>query len=89
MTRKLPEISAVVLVACFSATTARADEVIDWNQTLFRSNIIAGTSPLNATRVAALVQAAVFDAVNGIDRRYTPIHVAPNAPPGRLVVPPL
>lgn len=82
MTRKLPAISAVVLVACLGATVARADEVTDWNETLFRSNIIAGTSPLNSTRVAALVQAAVFDAVNGIDRRYTPIHVAPIAPPG-------
>jgi len=82
MTRKLPAISAVVLVACFSATTARADEVTDWNQTLFRSIIIAATSPLNTTRVNALVHAAVFDAVNGIDRRYTPIHVPPNAAPG-------
>lgn len=34
------------------------------------------------TRVAAVVQSAVFDAVNGIDRRYTPIHVPPAAPPG-------
>ena len=44
--------------------------------------MVAGTSALNSTRVAALVQASVFDAVNGIDRRYTPIHVAPNAPAG-------
>jgi hypothetical protein len=49
---------------------------------MFRSVLIAATSPLNTTRVAALVQAAIFDAVNGIDRRYTPIHVAPNAPAG-------
>ncbi len=34
------------------------------------------------TRVAAIVQAAVFDAVNGIARRYTPIHVAPAGPAG-------
>ncbi len=32
------------------------------------------------TRVAALTQAAVFDAVNGIDRRYTPVHVTPAGP---------
>jgi hypothetical protein len=33
--------------------------------------------------VAAIVQAAVFDAVNGIERRYTPIYVPPAAaPPG-------
>jgi hypothetical protein len=34
------------------------------------------------TRFAALVQVAVFDAVNGIENRYTPIHVAPAGPAG-------
>jgi PAP2 superfamily len=34
------------------------------------------------TRNAAIVQAAVFDAVNGINPRYTPIHVKPAAPHG-------
>jgi hypothetical protein len=34
------------------------------------------------SRVAAIVQASVYDAVNGIERRYTPIHVAPAAPRG-------
>ena len=28
------------------------------------------------------MQASVFDAVNGIERRYTPYHVDPAAPPG-------
>ncbi|HEY1306054.1 MAG TPA: vanadium-dependent haloperoxidase [Vicinamibacterales bacterium] len=83
MTRILLAPFLGALVACLAiAAPVRADEVTDWNQTLFRSVVIAATSPLNTTRVAALVQAAVFDAVNGIDRRYTPIHVPPNAPPG-------
>jgi hypothetical protein len=43
---------------------------------------VAGTSFLNMTRFAALVQVAVFDAVNGIEDRYTPIHVAPAGPAG-------
>src|SRR5438094_2052029 len=34
------------------------------------------------SRFSALVQAAVFDSVNGIERRYTPIHVAPAGPAG-------
>ena len=81
--RKLLTISAIaVAVSAAAITSARADDVTDWNQTMLRSIIIAGTSPTNATRVAALVQAAVFDALNGIDRRYTPIHVPPNAPAG-------
>jgi len=40
------------------------------------------TSPLVTSRVAAIVQAAVFDAVNGFERRYTPIHVDRDAPRG-------
>jgi hypothetical protein len=81
--RKLLTISAIALaISSAGINSARADEVTDWNQTLFRSAVIAATSPLNMSRVGALVQAAVFDAVNGIDRRYTPIHVAPNAPAG-------
>jgi hypothetical protein len=67
-----------------STTTARADEVTDWNRNMFeaaRLNV-PPTSPLAVTRNAALVQAAVFDAVNGIERRFTPVHVDPAAPDG-------
>ena len=38
--------------------------------------------PLVASRHATLVSAAVFDAVNGIEPRYEPVHVAANAPRG-------
>jgi hypothetical protein len=82
MNRKRFGIPIVVLAMLLAAAHVRADEVTDWSQTLFRSAVVAGTPALNVTRVAALVQAAVFDAINGIDRRYTPIHVTPNAPAG-------
>ena len=59
------------------AAPARADVVTDWNELAFRVSLIGGASPLNAGRVAAIVQSAVFDALNGIERRYTPVHVAP------------
>src|ERR1700674_2467205 len=72
----------VLIVVTLVGSTARADEVVDWNQTLFRAALVAGTTPLITTRVAAIVQAAVFDAVNGIERRYTPIHVPPAGPAG-------
>ena len=64
-----------LVVVTQTGSAAYADEVVDWNQTLFRAGLVAGTNPLFMSRVAAIVQAAVFDAVNGIDRRYTPIHV--------------
>jgi membrane-associated phospholipid phosphatase len=34
----------------------------------------AGTDPITSTRIAAIVQAAVFDSINGIERKYKPIH---------------
>jgi PAP2 superfamily protein len=71
-----------LLIVLVATTKARADEVTDWNQILLRVGLLAGTTPLGMTRNAALVQSAVFDAVNGIDRRYTPIHVDPAGPKG-------
>jgi len=62
---------------------AWADEVTDWNAIMFRTALVPpATSPLVMSRNAAIVQAAVFDAVNGIERRYTPIHVQPAAAKG-------
>ena len=49
---------------------------------MFQIALTEATSPLNMSRFAAIVQSAVFDAVNGIERRYTPFRVQPNAPPG-------
>jgi membrane-associated phospholipid phosphatase len=73
----------LVALAVNFAVTARADEVTDWNQIMFRAaRVPPATTPLDITRVAAIVHAAVFDAINGIERRYTPIHVEPAAPRG-------
>jgi hypothetical protein len=60
-----------------------ADEVTGWNQTMLLATLTAPVTAAPLTlRVAAIVQASVFDAVNGIDRRYTPVYVPPAAPPG-------
>jgi hypothetical protein len=62
---------------------ARADEVTDWNQVMLLATLTAPVTPAPvSTRVAAIVQAAVFDAVNGIDRRYASIYVPAAAFPG-------
>jgi hypothetical protein len=74
------------LLACVVVTlvtgTASADEITGWNQMMLRAALVGGTSPPVTTRVAAIVQAAVFDAVNGIEGGYTPIHVEAAAPAG-------
>jgi membrane-associated phospholipid phosphatase len=67
---------------------AVADEVTDWNRIMFQAALHATpapTSPLVMTRNAALVEGAVYDAVNGIQRRYTPLHVQPAAARGASI----
>ena len=61
------------------AGAVRADEVTDWHEHMLAA---LGPSPIVGSRDAALVSAAVFDAVNGIERRYAPIHVPAAAPRG-------
>ena len=62
-------------------TALRADEVTDWNKIMFQAALVApATSPLVMTRVGAIVQVSVFEAINGIERRYTPVHAAPFGP---------
>ena len=80
--RRIAHVAAALLVVVVPARLASADEVTDWNRTLFRAALVAGSSPLVMTRNTAIVQAAVFDAVNGIERRYTPIHVPATGPAG-------
>jgi PAP2 superfamily len=62
--------------------TAQADTVTQWNQTMIAGLEAAAVPPPPAARVGAIVQASVFDAVNGIARRYAFYHVAPAAPAG-------
>ena len=69
-------------VSLASSPALRADEVIYWNQVMVKSFATGAVSPLAGTRLGAIVQGAVFDAVNGVERRYTPVHVPPDAPPG-------
>ena len=67
----------------FTAVICSADEITDWNQIMLHALLgpPAVPAPL-AERSAAIVQAAVFDAINGIEGRYTPVHVMPAALPG-------
>lgn len=73
---------AVVAAALYGPVAARADTVTTWNRTMVAALDAAGTPPPPAMRAAAIVQASVFDAVNGIARRYTAVHVQPDAPHG-------
>ena len=69
-------------LSVLTPSVSAADEVTDWNEVLVSALTATNTSPQNAGRIAAITQAAVFDAVNGIDRRYTPYFVTDEAPRG-------
>ena len=66
----------VALVVCPWALAfpalVHADEVLDWNDVLLHALVSFAPPGAPQFRLAAIVQASVFDAVNGIDRRFTP-----------------
>jgi hypothetical protein len=61
---------------------ATPDPVLEWINVMNNTVLTDGTNPVATSRVAALVSASVFDAINGIDPRFQPLHVRPNAPQG-------
>ena len=74
--------AAAVLLASTVATPARADTVTDWNAIATTAIVTtAGQSPHASTPSFAMVQGAVYDAVNAIDRRHRPYLAASPADP--------
>ncbi|PYX26736.1 MAG: hypothetical protein DMG80_20890 [Acidobacteria bacterium] len=61
-------------------SAATGDQVLEWNAIMNDTVMAGGTNPLATTRVVALVSASVFDAVNGVNPTFKPLHVKPNAP---------
>jgi hypothetical protein len=72
----------VVLLAAGPLTVSAAtpDPVLEWIGVMNTTVLKAGTAPNVTGRVVALVSASVFDAVNGIEPRFRPVHVSPDAP---------
>jgi len=61
-------------------SAATPDPVLEWIGVMNTTVLAAGTAPNVTSRVVALVSASVFDAVNGIDPRFPPLQVRPDAP---------
>lgn len=73
----------VLILSGFSLMQARADEVTDWTQIMLRAITTANlTNATTAAHDAGILEAAVFDAVNGVKGHYSPVHVTPAAPKG-------
>jgi len=73
-------VAALLAASPLPVSAATSDPVLEWIGVMNDTVITAGTVPNVTSRVVALVSASVFDAVNGIDPRFRPIHVRPNAP---------
>jgi len=77
---------AIVASGVFSggamAKTQHVNVVVRWNQTMLSTFGAANVPAPASSRLAAIVAAATFDAVDGIQRKYTPIHVPAAAPQG-------
>ena len=74
--------SAVAAACVVLVTPGRADMVTEWNENM-EAAIRAAALPVPAHgRTTATVHAAIYDAVNGIARKYAPYHVTDAGPPG-------
>ena len=73
-------IVALLAAGPLPVSAATPDPVLEWIGIMNTTVLAGGSSPLVSTRVVALVSASVFDAVNGIDPRFQPLHVKPAAP---------
>ena len=74
---KAPLVGAIAgSMLLIAASVARADVVTQWNQ-----QVVTSGGP-QTQRTFAMVHIAMFDAVNGIEQRYTPYLMPPAVPVG-------
>src|SRR4051812_17797437 len=73
-------VAGIATLLTITPASARADEVLEWD-TVLRQLVI--TQPgVAQPRLAAIVHVSMYDAINGIARQFTPVHVAADAPRG-------
>ena len=66
----------------FGPAVAKADPVLDWNAIAVDTAVANGQNPFAQARFAAIVQVAVFEAVNAITGDYRPYVGSIDAPHG-------
>src|ERR1700688_1022993 len=71
----------LMLGLLFGSVGARADVVLDWNAIAVNTAVANNQSPFAQARYAAIVQLAVFEAVNSITHHYQPYLGTITAPP--------
>lgn len=78
-----PKLGLALIASCLAfEPTLRADMVTDWNGYTEQALHTAAQGPPVLARSLAIVQAAIYDAVNGIQHQYTPYFVTERGPRG-------
>ena len=75
-------LSVLMATVLFESAAARADVVLDWNKIAVNTAVANHQNPFAQARYAAIVQLAVFEAVNAITGEYQPYLGTITAPPG-------
>ena len=75
-------LSVLMVSVFFGSAAARADVVLDWNTIAVNTAVANHQNPFAQARSAAIVQLAVFEAVNAITGEYQPYLGTISAPPG-------
>src|ERR1051326_7185168 len=73
--KRLKTAAAVLVLGLAISGVGRTDVVTDWNQNWQGAALVQGGPGALVARPGAIVHAAMFDALNGIDKRYAPAHV--------------
>jgi len=79
---RIRSLTIVVSILLIGSAVAKADVVLDWNAIALDVAIANGQSPFAQARSTAIVQLAVFEAVNAISRDYKPYLGIITAPQG-------
>jgi membrane-associated phospholipid phosphatase len=74
--------AGIACAALIPSSSSRADMVTDWNETAEAVIRASTPSPPIQIRALAIVNASIYDAVDGIARIYQPYFVTDAAPPG-------
>src|SRR5262249_13548896 len=86
MSRSFPTALIGALLAFCVPTATAANVITDWDERASAAVAplasLGGTTPYMAQRLMAMAHAAMFDAVNSIDRRYKPYLVQLPSDPG-------
>ncbi|MCW6052205.1 phosphatase PAP2 family protein [Lyngbya sp. CCAP 1446/10] len=63
-------------------THLSGNPILDWNGVMLNAVRTANSAPPQASRNMAMVQAAVYDSVNSISKKYSPYRISIDAPAG-------